>query len=124
MSKYEDEYEDDGYKCPYCSYHVICDDWGFDYDGEEEECEECGKKYIATASHSVSFDTKPDCKLNGEKHDLEYNSITDCYFCKTCGKCILKKYAEKTESEKVVRKFRQIAKKIQVSVEKRRLYNI
>ena len=95
MSKYEDKFDDEGYKCPYCGYKTVCDDWGFDYDGVEEECCECGKKFYATASHSISFESEPDCELNGDEHDLRFDDVRDCYFCKTCGKCVLKEDVSK-----------------------------
>jgi hypothetical protein len=87
MSKYEYEYQDDGYKCPYCGQQTTCDDWGFDYEGEIQECEECNKKYYATAIHNIDFKSMPDCELNNDRHIL--NKRLDCYFCDICGKCIL-----------------------------------
>lgn len=68
MSEYKEHYEDEGYKCPYCGYQYTCDDWGYDYEGDEIECYKCGKKFRGTAYHSVNFGSEPDCKLNGEEH--------------------------------------------------------
>ena len=68
MSKYEETRETEGYKCPYCGHMPTCDDWGHDYEGEEYECDECGKVSYATAIHTVDFETTPNCLLNNEEH--------------------------------------------------------
>lgn len=93
-SKYSDESSSEGYICPYCKEESCCDDWGYDYDGEVVECHGCGKKFEATANHSVAFVSAPDCELNNEKHDLEFykneGSNNASYFCKVCEKCVIK----------------------------------
>jgi hypothetical protein len=90
MSKFDYTIEDDGYKCPYCGNTTICDDWGFDYDGEIIECDVCNKKYRASANTTTSFKAKPDCELNGEKHRFKkYSEHSKCAFCEICGKCEL-----------------------------------
>lgn len=103
MSKFEDTSESLGYKCPYCGSQHECDDWGYDYDGQEMECDECNKKFYATANHSVDFDSEPDCELNNEDHVLTFykkHDNGDAYFCDTCGKCVIKLKQLREGSEK------------------------
>jgi len=97
----EDTSETEGYKCPYCHRQYTCDDWGFDYDDEEMECDDCGKKFFATAEQSIDFISHPSCQLNNEIHDWvfgESSSVQDFLICKKCDKYIFKKHqAEKYE---------------------------
>jgi len=89
VEKFEEEIESEGYKCPYCKEMHICDDW--DYEDETIDCH-CGKKFIATADHSVTFHSTPDCELNGEKHKLKYHSEEThgkVYFCEICNECMI-----------------------------------
>ena len=88
-SKFTEQIASEGYICPYCEETHYCDDWGHDYDGEVVECEECGKKFRATASHSVDFYARPDCELNGGEHDYVWNEA-GAYFCSVCNHCKLK----------------------------------
>ena len=91
---FDEEMESEGYRCPYCKEVHFCDDWGYDYDGEVIKCGDCGKKFYATADHSVTFNSTPDCELNDEEHDLEFysktNSGKDSFFCNVCNKCVIK----------------------------------
>ena len=63
-----EESNDQGYECPKCNHLHECDDWGYNYDNEEYNCEECGYKFYATANHTTTFDSRPSCKLNGLSH--------------------------------------------------------
>ena len=89
MSKFDETSEDTGYKCPYCGYLDICDDWGYDYEGDILDCEQCGKKFYASAIHTVDFQATPNCELNGEEHKLRHFK-NNAYFCEICNKCIIK----------------------------------
>ena len=62
----------------------------YDEDEREEECGTCGKKYYLHQSFVVENWTRPDCELNGEKHDYQPRNLRDGKthpFCDTCGKC-------------------------------------
>ena len=94
LGKYDETCESQGYKCPYCGEQHFCDDWGYDYDGEKLQCEECKKYFYATASHTTDFRSRADCELNDEKHQFEFRTFNDpnegAFFCKVCGECKLK----------------------------------
>ena len=89
MSKYEEMLDKCNRICPYCgeSYQVESEDYS--EDPREEECDECGKKYYGYESFSIYCHAKPDCELNGDKHDWKPLQVTDGYhdFCYVCGKC-------------------------------------
>jgi len=88
MSRYEETSESNGYKCPYCGELHEVDDWGHDYDEETMECSVCQKKFYATASHSVDYESMPDCEVNGEEHKLEHFR-DNSYFCEICNRCVI-----------------------------------
>lgn len=90
--------EDEGYKCPYCDTLQYCDDWGYDYDCEKIYCEECGKYFLGTASHSTSFFASPDCGVNNEKHKFVHYK-GDFYFCSVCHKCEILKEPQLSKQE-------------------------
>lgn len=76
--------------CPYCG-HKLHDSWELP-DDDEEECDECGKKYRFSRDISVSYECTADCKLNNEEHDFEWRDTTSggAYFCKKCPEIKLK----------------------------------
>jgi hypothetical protein len=92
-SKYEEQVDGVDAICPYCGASYQVETENYSEDTREEECEECGKKYWIYQSFSVDTFTKPDCEINGEKHDFELvqTKAGEAYFCKICEKCKLKK---------------------------------
>ena len=89
MSKYEDTYESE-IECPYCSYQIP-DSYeliSIDDEATEIECDECSMKFIAECRVTVDYIGKPDCELNGEKHDYKLHLLRNgnsANFCETCG---------------------------------------
>lgn len=69
MPRHNEKRRDDCRECPYCgyTYQVECEDYSEDL--REEECSECGKKYWASESTSVTHFSTPDCTVNGQEHD-------------------------------------------------------
>lgn len=55
--------------CPYCGNKYRVEGEDVSEDIREEECCECGKKYHAYDSISVTHHAVPDCELNGERHE-------------------------------------------------------
>ena len=70
-TKYEEHSDDCNAICPYCgnSYQVEAED--YDEEGGIEKCDNCGKKYFLQTSFSVTHNTQPNCRLNGEEHTWE-----------------------------------------------------
>lgn len=96
-TEFDSMYENEGYRCPYCRALHYCDDWGYDYEGEVMDCEECEKKFMATAVRTIDFVSKPNCEINGEEHKYEFNRVYkeyNSYFCSVCNKCELVKIKE------------------------------
>ena len=89
MAEYEETFDECDRICPYCggAYQVEAEDYSEDV--QEEECEECGKKYYAHDSFSVDHLAIPDCKLNGDNHTWESVPVNMGRhdFCSVCGKC-------------------------------------
>jgi hypothetical protein len=87
---YEETMDSTNRICPYCgsSYQVEPEDYS--EDARTEECEECGKAYIAYDVFSVYHCAVPDCELNGQTHKWEAHHLHSgghYDFCDTCGKC-------------------------------------
>lgn len=88
VSKYEDQYDEDATICPYCGegHQPEAETW--DEEAREEECGECGRRYLVHQSFSVCHITKPDCEINGEEHQWgSKDGYPDHKWCKICGKC-------------------------------------
>lgn len=89
IGKYEDKYDDNNMICPYCGSKYQVESEDYSEDPRVEECDECGKKYHAVQSFSVTHISTPDCELNGESHVWEpvkiRNGVHD--FCSICNKC-------------------------------------
>ena len=86
MSKFEEQMDDCNRICPYCGhvYRVEAED--YDEDPRIEECEECGKKFMAYECFSVTHYAVPDCELNGLRHVFEGKENHNFRICKVCGK--------------------------------------
>ena len=60
---YENEiWKDDDIVCPYCKYHLEDDDAEVlyrEYDNEEFECPECGRKFFLTSGYDWWYTTTP-----------------------------------------------------------------
>ena len=91
--KYEDKMDSVNAICPYCGHTYQVEGEDYDESSREEECEACGKSYWIHQSFSVDTFTKPDCKLNGQKHVFEpwtsKNGKQEAFFCSVCGECSL-----------------------------------
>lgn len=86
--EFEDTYEDDDFKCPYCG-EVHSDSWEIGEEGDSVEIEcDCGKKYYGELVISRHYKGKADCELNKEEHKLE--DIGSCLKCSICGEIKLK----------------------------------
>lgn len=82
-------------ECPYCEHQYdLCHDDGAFYDEDnrtEEECPECGKRFMVTSSISWDFNAdKADC-LNGGEHNWEkkypvkhFPQLTNKEICRMC----------------------------------------
>jgi len=89
--EYQSYFEEWGYKCPYCKtfnqmYEVT--DVEQNYTKEIIDCEDCSSKFYITAHQSLSFESTPDCELNGGKHKWSLYNRTKkhtFYFCDVCG---------------------------------------
>jgi len=95
MSKYEDQYDNNVMICPYCKESYQPDGEDYSTDERIEECESCGKKYLAWQDFTVSHESNPDCALNGEEHVWEKREVKDRgvrEFCEICGKINPKEY--------------------------------
>ena len=86
--EFEDTYEDDEFKCPYCGEEQM-DSWEFAKEGDSIEIEcSCGKKYYGELVVSRTFKGKGDCELNKEEHNFVDKSK---YFqCSKCGELKIK----------------------------------
>ena len=88
MSKYEDQYDNDHEICPYCGHKHHVEGEDYNEDTREVECDECGKSYWLHQSFTVTHETIPDCKLNGEDCQYEnsrFNPGSNLVFCAICG---------------------------------------
>lgn len=97
MIKYSDTSNDLGFECPYCGQMTEHDDWsdrGLDIENERMECDSCGKQFFGTVEVSFSFDSTPNCELNGNPHKLT-DVIYGLSVCDECGHTILKPKGEK-----------------------------
>jgi NAD-dependent SIR2 family protein deacetylase len=92
FSKYEDKFEDD-LTCPYCNYEFT-DSWESCTESSEIiDCPECEKKFYGWMQKSIDYKSKPDCKINNEKHQFE--NVSDGWLkCKICGELKMEKSNE------------------------------
>lgn len=67
--------------CPYCSYEYQVEAGDVDEKSRTEDCEGCGKSYMAWDEIEVTHWASKDCSLNGEKHEPGDESEN------RCGKC-------------------------------------
>ena len=82
--------DDSNRECPYCGHSYQPESEDYSNDTREEECSECGKKYIAHDSFSVTHYATPDCELNGEQHDWQPRPLPGGRthpFCERCDRC-------------------------------------
>jgi transposase-like protein len=89
MSKYTEEQDSEKAICPYCGnkHHVEAE--SYDASAQEEECDNCGKKYWLQQEFDITHNTAPDCELNGEEHQYElmtFRTGFSAHFCSECGK--------------------------------------
>lgn len=87
MSEFSDQMDDGLVICPYCEYEYQREAEDYDEDERAEECGRCEKKFYAHDSFTVTQHTRPDCELNGEKHDWSVVANPEFVHCDTCGKC-------------------------------------
>ena len=90
MAKFEDTLNDGVVECPYCGYIYQPELEDYDEEESEVECDECGNKFYTNKIFSVSHQAKPDCDLNGIKHNYELVNLNNGKhhpFCTVCGKC-------------------------------------
>ena len=75
---------DYGAICPYCGHenHVEAED--FSESEREDYCESCEMKFLIYQSFSVTNNTIPDCKLNGEDHSFKGRDGRE--ICINCGR--------------------------------------
>jgi hypothetical protein len=90
MSKYEEKIDGCESICPYCedSFQVEAED--YNEDEREEQCGSCGNKYWLSEVFTVDHNTRPDCELNGAKHEYELVKLKNgkqAYFCTVCDDC-------------------------------------
>jgi len=81
--KFEDKF-DTVVKCPYCG-HIQDNEvtYGLE-DGEDIECENCGKRFWVNVY--IEYLATPDCELNHEKHEwVLYDKEHNIYMCRKCG---------------------------------------
>lgn len=89
MSEFEDTSDGANRICPYCESEHYVESEEYSDRSRIENCSDCGKNYHACDDFSVSHEAKPDCELNGEKHDYQPFALNDgasVDFCDTCGK--------------------------------------
>lgn len=79
----EETFDNTNRICPYCGCKYQVDEPGGE-DLREEECSECGKRYHAYDTYTVTHYAVPDCELNGEQH--EFPPLSKHQFCGKCGK--------------------------------------
>ena len=87
----EDQSDTTSAICPYCKTECFQPE-GEDYseDDQEEECDECGKKFYLNQSFTVDHNTRGDCELNGESHDYRPAKYQqEMEVCAKCGECRL-----------------------------------
>ncbi len=84
QEKYEDTYESENIKCPYCGC-FISDSWKYDFNDDTIECEcpECDKKFWAGESVIRTYTGKADCKLNKKRH--QFVKQKGYFKCEICG---------------------------------------
>lgn len=90
MSEFNDVYNDLDVECPYCGYKYQPEGETFSEDERVEVCDECNKSYHLRQSFSVTHQTRPDCEINGGKHDYQPINLRDGRshnFCTVCGDC-------------------------------------
>ena len=88
MSEYDEQMNGNDLICPYCeeSYQLEGEDYMTDQE-VEEECDNCGMKYIRIVEMAVTITATPDCLLNGNKHDFIATLPGSAYQeCRVCGK--------------------------------------
>ena len=86
MSNFEDQIDSTLMICPYCRESYQPEGEDFHEDEDIEECNSCGKKYYCCQSISIDNISRPDCELNGEKHDYQKAvNFDDLFICKKCG---------------------------------------
>ena len=83
-------------KCPYCdAYDNDFDDYQSIEDEKKHQCASCNKTFWAEADVRVQYKSRPDCELNGEKHNFEQAAFIHWLTCSKCRKSISKKDLEK-----------------------------
>ena len=87
MSAFDETVHDCNRICPYCGHEYQVEAEDYSEDEREEECDECGKQFVAYDSFSVSCYAKPDCELNGDSHKFKIHENPLFGHCEVCGKC-------------------------------------
>lgn len=90
MSIYTDTADDQYRECPYCGHTYQPNEYDISEQEREQECVKCKWKYFAYNLVSVTYHAKPDCELNGEKHEFEGSKFSNgntYQYCKICDKC-------------------------------------
>jgi len=88
MSEYNEEIDGTNMICPYCKHEYQPEAESYSEDEEAETCDGCGKKYYARQDFCVDHWSRPDCELNGEKHQWEERNLNNGEtrdFCAECG---------------------------------------
>lgn len=89
MTEFDDHYDDNDSICPYCGDRYQVESEDYSEDERVEECDNCGKKYFLCQIFSIDHHTRPDCEINGDEHQFQFEQTKNggAYFCKVCGKC-------------------------------------
>lgn len=92
--KFEPQYSSDEIICPYCQSADEDAAAEISDDTTEYQCRECNKKFELEFEYTRSYNTSPNCKLNGEEHEwgtdetFGTNHSTDGWLrheCMICG---------------------------------------
>lgn len=88
MSKIQEQIGDTP-TCPYCEHKYDLDYTMDDNEEMEIECGVCSKKYRTNSSHTVTYFSLGDCKLNNElphrlRLEIDFENIK-VYKCLKCG---------------------------------------
>lgn len=90
LKTYDDNYNEDSIRCPYCdNIHKDTNEM-INVDGKEAEieCESCEKKFLCYAEPTITYHSIPDCLLIGEEHIFTDEPISGSAWCERCRKYV------------------------------------